>query len=327
MSAPSLDLVAVGNAVIDHVHRVPFLPQRDSAVVVLDRRSSPGGVEANVAAAAAGLGLRVGLIARVGSDPEGRMVLDDIRQRGVDVARMQIGGEGETAYTHVFVDPDGDRVMMTGGEGVRRLDLDAEDDATIRRARACFTSGYLPWRHLERVARLCSGEGAPLFVFDLPGEFADLEARGLRREHVDAIIPSIDIFLTNRGSLSSYTGARTIEDGLAELREKGVRRASVSDGRRGVSLVDARAGEPEIVHVPAFPIAAVDTTGAGDALHAALIAEWGLAGRPAAEAGRFAAAAAALACRDFGCRSALPTRAEVAALAQPEAYTGRSGPT
>lgn len=326
MSGPPLDLVAVGNAVIDYIHRVPFLPRRDSAVVVFDRRSSPGGVEANVAAAAASLGLRVGLIARVGSDIEGRMMLDDIRQRGVDVSRMQVGAEGETAYTLVFVDPDGDRIMMTGGDGVRLLELDAEDDAYIRRAHACFTSGYLPWRHLERVARICAEEGGPLLVFDLPGEFADLEARGLRREHVDAIIPSIDIFLTNRGSLASYTGAETIEGGLEKLRAKGVRRATVSDGRRGVYLFDARMSEPEIAHVPAFPVEAVDTTGAGDALHAALITEWGLAGRPAAEAGRFAAAAAALACRDFGCRSALPTRAEVEALAQPTPYTGRSGP-
>lgn len=324
MSAPSLDLVAIGNAVIDHVHRVPFLPQRDEAVVVFDRRSSPGGVEANVAAAAARLGLRVGLIARVGSEPEGRMVLDDIRQRGVDVSRMQVGAEGETAYTLVFVDPQGDRIMMTGGGGVRLLDLDTEDEAYIRGARACFTSGYLPWPHLERVARLCAGDDAPLFVFDLPGDFADLEARGLRREHVDAIIPRIDLFLTNRGSLASYTGTETIEGGLETLRAKGVRRATVSDGRRGVFLLDARSGAPETVHVPAFPVAAVDTTGAGDALHAALIAEWGLARRPAVEAGRFAAAAAALACGDFGCRSALPTRAEVDALAHPDAYTGRS---
>src|SRR5215204_703189 len=98
MSTGPLDLVAVGSAVIDHIHRVTVLPARDTGVFVLDRQSGPGGVEGNVAAAAR-LGLRVGVITRVGCDAAGVMVLDDLRQRGVDVLRVQVGGEDETAYT------------------------------------------------------------------------------------------------------------------------------------------------------------------------------------------------------------------------------------
>jgi sugar/nucleoside kinase (ribokinase family) len=59
----------------------------------------------------------------------------------------------------------------------------------------------------------------------------------------------------------------------------------------------------------------VDTTGAGDVLSAALIATWLLAGWPAPRAGRFAAAAAALSCQDWGVRAALPTWTAAAALA------------
>jgi ribokinase/sulfofructose kinase len=312
----SLDLVAVGSAVVDHIHRVSVLPGPDEGVAVLDRRSGPGGVEANAVAAAAQLGLRVGIITRVGADAEGRMLRDDFQRRGIDTSRVQVGGEGDTAYTMVFVDPDGERMMMTGGPGVRRLTLDAEDDAYIRSARACFTSGYLPSHHLARVAAICGEETGPLLAFDLPGTFDDLEARGLRREHVDATLPTIDLFLTNRESLASYTGTDSLEAGLAYLHARGVRRATVSDGRRGLYLFEAGHGGAETHHVPAFSVRAVDTTGAGDVLHAALIAEWLLASRPAAEAGRFAAAAAALSCQGWGCRAALPTREEAEALAR-----------
>ena len=319
MPAAPLDLITVGSAVVDHIHRVTVLPERDTGVMVLDRQSGPGGVEANVAAAAARLGLSVGVIVRVGCDAAGAMVRDDFLQRGIDVSRVQVGREDETAYTLVFVDGRGDRSMVTGGHGVRGLTLDEEDEAYIRRARVCFTSGYLPSPLLHRVAGLCAGSQGPRLAFDLPGSFDDLEGRGLRRQDVDAILPAVDLFLTNREHLRSYTGQEALVDGLAYLSGKGVRRASVSDRERGLFLFEA-SGERDVHFVPGFSVPVVDTTGAGDVLSAALIAAWLLENRPLAEAGRFAAAAAALSCTGWGVRAALPTWSEAAALASPESH-------
>lgn len=317
MSAAPLDLVTVGSAVIDHIHRVTVLPERDTGVMVLDRQSGPGGVEGNVGAAAARLGLSVGVIVRVGCDAAGAMVLDDFRQRGIDVSRVQVGGEDETAYTLVFVDRRGDRSMVTGGHGVRGLTLDDEDDAYIRRARVCFTSGYLPSPLLHRVAGLCADSRGPALAFDLPGSFDDLEGRGLQRQDVDAILPAVELFLTNREHLRSYSGQETLVDGLAYLRDRGVRRASVSDQERGLFLFEAD-GEQDVHFVPGFSVPVVDTTGAGDVLSAALITAWLLENWPATEAGRFSAAAAAFSCTGWGVRAALPTRSEAAALARTE---------
>jgi sulfofructose kinase len=317
MSTAPLDLVAVGSAVIDHIHRVTVLPERDTGVMVLDRQSGPGGVEGNVAAAAARLGLSVGVIARVGSDTAGAMVLEDFRQRGIDIVRVQVGGEDETAYTLVFVDGHGDRSMATGGHGVRSLTLDNDDDTYIRRARVCFTSGYLPSPLLHRVAGLCADSQGPALAFDLPGSFDDLEGRGLRRQDVDSILPAVELFLTNREHLRSYTGQESLAGGLAYLRGKGVRRASVSDRERGLFLFEAE-GEQDVHFVPGFSVPVVDTTGAGDVLSAALISAWLLENQSAAEAGRFAAAAAALSCTGWGVRAALPNRTEAAALARSE---------
>jgi sugar/nucleoside kinase (ribokinase family) len=315
VSPRPFDIVAVGSAAVDHIHRVSMLPRPDDGVAVLDRQISPGGVECNVAAAAAKLGLRVGVIARVGADAGGSLIREDLRQRGVNVSRMQVGGADDTAYTLVFVDKQGRRIMMTGGLGVRGLTLDHADDDYIRRGRVCFTSSYLPWPLLRRVAGVCRARGGPPLVFDLGGPFEDLEDRGLQREHVDEIAPGIELFLTSRESLRSYTGEEALEPGLARIAAKGVRRASVSDGADGLYLFTSQGETRQILHVPAFNVPVVDTTGAGDVLHAALIAEWLLADQPAARAGRFAAAAAALSCQDWGVRSALPTWPEADALA------------
>jgi sugar/nucleoside kinase (ribokinase family) len=173
----------------------------------------------------------------------------------------------------------------------------------------------VPWPLLESLASLTRRPGGPAFVFDLGGEFEDLEQRGLRRAHVDALIPAVSLFLTNRVSLHSYTGDASLTAGISRLRERGVRRGSVSDGENGLYLfTSAESGPPDIVHIPAIPTRVVDTTGAGDVLHAALIAAWLIDGRPAAAAGRFAAAAAALTCQGWGVQSSLPTRNQVETL-------------
>jgi ribokinase/sulfofructose kinase len=168
---------------------------------------------------------------------------------------------------------------------------------------------------LHRVAGLCADSRGPALAFDLPGSFDDLEGRGLQRQDVDEILPAVDLFLTNREHLRSYTGQETLVDGLAYLRGKGVRRASVSDQERGLFLFEAN-GEQDVHFVHGFSVPVVDTTGAGDVLSAALISAWLLENRTAPEAGRFAAAAAALSCTGWGVRAALPTWGEAAALAR-----------
>ena len=61
---------------------------------------------------------------------------------------------------------------------------------------------------------------------------------------------------------------------------------------------------------PALPVEVIDTTGAGDAFHGAIL--YGLYQQWAPEQTiRFASATAALNCRDLGGRTALPERAEV----------------
>jgi ribokinase/sulfofructose kinase len=208
---------------------------------------------------------------------------------------------------------------------VRGLTLNDDDDAYIRRARVCFTSGYLPSPLLHRVAGLCAGDHGPALAFDLPGSFDDLEGRGLQRRDVDALLPAADLFLTNREHLRSYTRQQTLADGLAYLHARGVQRASVSDGERGLFLSTADNGRREVHVVPRFHVPVVDTTGAGDVLSAALIVAWLLENRPATEAGRFAAAAAALSCTGWGVRAALPSWSEAAALAGRDEGDGLMG--
>ena len=98
----------------------------------------------------------------------------------------------------------------------------------------------------------------------------------------------------------------------AAIRALGAAHVIVTLGAGG-AVAEGGAGR---VHVPAFEVTAVDTTGAGDAFNGALavaLAER----RPLAVALRFANAAAALACTRRGAQPSLPTRHEV------ERFAGR----
>ena len=295
------DLVAIGNALVDRVHRVTTLPPPDGGAAILASDRVPGGVEGNVAAAAAALGLGVAVIAHVGDDADGQLVLDDLVARGIDTSAVRRGPAGETATSLVFVDPDGRRVIFTGGRGVAALSLTDADRERLAAARACVTSTYVPPTLLAEVLEACARGETPVSV-DLAGTFDDLAPRGLTRERLLELLPGIGLLVLGREPLRDLTGCHDVDAAIDELRRHTAGRIAVTAGADGLVLD----GDDRRVRVPAQPVEVVDTRGAGDATHAALVATWVLGGATPERAGAAAAAAGAHATRGEGARGALP---------------------
>jgi len=81
-------------------------------------------------------------------------------------------------------------------------------------------------------------------------------------------------------------------------------------GEQGAMTLDGDA----VVAVPACPVEAVDTTGAGDSFNAGFLRRW-LDGAPLVECLRLGAACGALSTRALGGTAGQPTLAEAEALA------------
>lgn len=300
-----LETVAVGSALEDRLYALSNLPEPDGGAFVRGETTALGGVAANVASALARLGREAGVISRVGSDAAGDRVRSDLRERGIDASRLRRGDE-PTSYTMILRDPEGERMIVAGGESVPNLRLREGDHEYLRGADVVFTSAYAP----DPVTReLAASDGLPPLVCDLPGPLSELAGRGTRPETVDALAAACDLFVANEVSARSYLGVGP-KEAIRELRERGVRRAAITRGADGALLLDGS----EITEVDAFEVDAVDTTGAGDAFTAGLIHAWLLEGRPADGAGRFAAAAAALNCTAEGARGGLPSASDVRAF-------------
>ncbi|WP_329479548.1 PfkB family carbohydrate kinase [Kribbella sp. NBC_01484] len=299
----ALDVVVSGLVFQDLVLGLATPPRPGTEVWAADSHESPGGI-ANFAVALARLGLRTGLAAAFGSDPEGDHIWDSLTAEGIDLTLSRKLAGWRTPLT-VALAYDNDRALVTRGT---RPPLSADELITAPPAARAVAAHIGPWPN-EWLAK-AKAAGCVVFAdvgWD-PSEQWDPAVLD-QLEHCD-------VFLPNAGEAMSYTRTDSPEQALDRLAEQ-VPLVVVSNGAAGALALDASTGEK--VAVPAYPVPAADTTGAGDVFAAGFIAAtlWEL---PLEQRVRFAALTAALSVTRLGGADAAPRWADLAAwqAAHPE---------
>ncbi|MEU2343900.1 ribokinase, partial [Streptomyces sp. NPDC013082] len=262
-----------------------------------------GGKGANQAVAAARLGARTALLARVGDDAHGRLLRASQQEAGVDTGGVLVGG-APTGVALITVDPSGDNSIVVSPGANARL---TPDD--VRAAGPLFASARvvsvqleIPLDTVAETARAL-GPGARLVLnpsppAPLPGE----------------VLAACDPLVLNEHEARSILGdgaGDTPEAWARGLTALGPRSVVITLGAEGALVSDSRTGEA--VRVPSPRVAALDTTGAGDAFTAALAWRLGL-GEELTEAAAFAVRVGAAAVTKEGAQASFPTAEEVSAL-------------
>jgi len=294
-------VVAVGSAVLDRVYGLSNLPEPDGGAFVRDYEERAGGVAANVACGLSALDHDAGVVSRVGDDDAADRVLASLADWNVDASGVR-RGDGESSYCLILRGPDGDRMIVAGGESVPKLNLTDADRQRCREADCVFTSAYAPDAVVRDLVELREAGDIRALAFDLAGPISELQGRGATRDTIDGAAEAADLFVTNEVAARAYLDCDP-RPAVESLNAAGADRIAVTIGRGGAYL-----GDGEVVHVDAQERDVVDTTGAGDAFTAALIHAWLLGDRSPAQAGKIAAAAAAQNCTVAGARGALATR-------------------
>ena len=300
---PEWDVAVAGGANTDYLVRAAQLPQPGETVAGEEFQQAPGGKGANQAVAAARLGARVLLVARLGTDERGDIVLEALQANGVDTRYVTRDSEAATGVALVMV--AGEKQIMTAPGANMRLSPDNVQAAAaaIAAARVVMLASEMPTETLLVAARLAHDAGVKV-VLD-PARPKALP---------DAVFPLVYAIKPNASEAQAVTGIQVRDRDTARraarwLLERGVQAASVQAGDEGNLLL----WHGGACWLPKLPVKSIDATGAGDAFAAALavaIAE----GRPWEEAGPFANAAAALTTTVLGAQAALPTRQAVEAL-------------
>ena len=163
---PSLDVVTVGSAVIDHIYTLSNLPEPDGGAFVRGHTTAVGGVAANVASALTELKRETGIITRLGADATEIEI--GLRAQNIDINRIQSDPE-ESSYSLVLRGPNGERMVIAGGRSVPNLRLTDADMEYLRDASVVFTSAYAPDAVVSTLVEARERGEISALVFDLAG--------------------------------------------------------------------------------------------------------------------------------------------------------------
>ena len=290
-----------GIIVLDEVFRVEEFPQPDGKVQATGFFIVNGGCAANAAVAIARLGGRAALAGPMGGPPgedaNGDLVLQALVREQVDCAFCERVGGFATALSAIFMNARGDRTIVT----YRDERLAAVTPADPQRIVAAADAVLADNRYPAFVLPICEAARRRNLPVVLDGD---------RPTTVDDPLFAIATHIIfSSECLRETTGIRGLEEGLRRIAEKTGAFLAVSNGPEDIVILEGG----KLRYLPVFKIAAVDTLGAGDALHGGFtlaLAE----GRSEIEALRFGAAVAGLKCSRVGGSAGAPKRAEVEAL-------------
>ena len=285
------DVVVVGSINQDIVVQVPAPPGPGETVLADAVSVTPGGKGANQAVAAARLGASVSMVGRVGDagvDAAGPALKTQLAAAGVDVSCIAETPGAASGRAFITVTPDGEnRIVVAAGANasLTAADVDACADL-LQQAAVIVTQLEIPREVTERLAAAAAGYGVPLVLnlapaAALPPEVLATVAVLVVNEHEAAVLLGEPV-QAGRDPEAATAAAR-------RLLGKGPAAVTLTLGAAGAvwcTRGPGTSGETE-GHVPAPPVQAVDTTGAGDAFAGALAARLA-AGHDLSAATRFA---------------------------------------
>ena len=251
-------VIVVGSINQDITVTVDRFPQPGETLSGTSTTYRLGGKGANQAAAAAHGGATTLLVGRVGGDPAGITLREELRAHGVDVSALRTDEEITTGIAFITVSSAGENTIIldagangrvTGEQAAAAVELTADDVVVLQ--------GEIPPTANETVIAWTHAAGArvvlnPAPVYPIPPQ----------------TLADVDVLVVNETECGLVLGApapETTESALAAavaLRERGVARVLVTLGGAGAVWASDEGAE----HVPAIDLGpVVDTTGAGDA--------------------------------------------------------------
>lgn len=292
MKHTGLALTVIGDMNVDLSLAIAGWPHEGGDVLAQAVTWSSGGTGLNCAVAAARLGQRVTLLARVGTDPAAAQVLTCARDAGVADQHIQHDPTVPTGLCVIPVTPLGERTFLS------------YRGANVQWEYAPQLSGPSGWLHVCGHALLSD-----------PQRHNTVAA--LRHAHALGWQTSIDLCDPLAAHYDTIAAALSAPVTVLLGNEREVRAARVSAPRHATVLVTKRGARGALVdgpdgstEHPGFPVEAIDTTACGDAFGVVFCVALAH-GAPLTAALQVANATGALTASRRGAADIVPTAADV----------------
>ena len=299
-------IMVFGSFVVDLMGRGPHLPVPGETVKSGFFKMGAGGKGFNQGVAAHKAGGDVVMVTKLGKDSFADFALDAMKELGMDSSRVLLTDEYPTGVALIEVDENtGQNAIMvipSACDHIEDDEVDALADA-LAGADILLTQLEVNMRATERIIDMAHAANKTVILNTAPVQPVSEE-----------LLRKVTIVTPNEVEAGILTGVQiTDKDSAARAAkwffDRGVKNVVITMGSLGAYVSD---GERDML-TPIFPVNAIDTTGAGDAYNGGLVAALA-EGLDLFEAGRFAAATAALSVERMGTTPAMPTRAEIDAF-------------
>ena len=289
-----------------------------------------GGSSANTAFGCARLGLKAGLISRIGDDALGHFLVETIAREGCDTSHVGVDPRRLTAAVVLGIKDKDTFPLIFLRENCADMAIAEEDvdEAYIAKSRALLITGtHFSTDHVDRISRLAlerARRNDVRTVLDIDyrpvlwglTKRGDGEVRYVRSDtvtaHLHGILPLFDLVIGTIEEFNIAGGSTDIVASLRAVREvtqatlvvkRGPLGAAVIAGAIPASLDAAFNGRGVTVEV-------LNVLGAGDAFNAGFLSGW-VRGEDYGACVRYANACGALVVSRHGCAPAMPTRTEL----------------
>ena len=283
------DLVACGGIFFDQEFRSVGsveIDGREVAALTFDREErgkelnlAPGGSMINTAVQAARLGHTVKVIGKVGADPFGACILDELGRQGIDAGGILRSDDDRTSTTVILGKQAGgefDFAMLTYNGANDTFSLEdllsvAPTDRIVRMGKVFFLGDFFSLNQLHHYLSdiMAAARKAGTITALDHGRFERARTSKRMVDNLKSCLRSVDLYLPGRGELLELTGSKSPDDGLEKaIQEFGVRMVALKLGAKGCRIKT----EQEDITVPPFVIReGVSSVGAGDAFNAVFI--------------------------------------------------------
>ena len=259
-----VQLVVVGEVLVDFFAE-PGRPASASGGYT----ARAGGAPANLAAAAAKLGVDVTFVGKVGDDELGQSLRECLKRYNVGTKHLLTDRRLPTMMAVVAAaTPDHPQFVLY--HGANRLLDESDVDGAASEGADVLAFGSVTLAVESRAAAIRAAklvrEAGRHVVFDVNFRPTIWPDRTLAREAIDEAISVSNVIKLNEGELAFLEGDVAPEDGVERVLRRGPALCCLTMGDRGTYFSNgAVAG-----HVPAFQVTVRDTTGCGDAFVAGL---------------------------------------------------------
>jgi ribokinase len=296
-----IDIVGLGEVVVDWVAEIPHFPKPDEKIDALTESYFSGGVTANYVVAVSRLGTSCGFIGALGDDEYGDFLIRDFKKELVDTT-LTIKKKGmRTPINFIFVAKGEKTIIQSPHMQITKLQLSDLNEEYIINAKHLHTTMIHP--EITKKAIKIAKENNLTISIDLEAQIAQRGWSNLKEDLLES-----DILIPNKQGAKMITNTKTPEEAAKVLIKKGVPIVIITMGDKGALITTENFQKL----IPAYNIEnVIDTTGAGDTFNGAFSVAYWIKGWDLEKSCRFANAAASLKILKLGARTGMPTEKEL----------------